>query len=88
MKPLSQDTPLEVERAWLDGMRAKGAPWSLYRTLELSSACWRGALAAFERAHPDATRAERDLWLLRERYGEDLARRVGEWLRAVTREPA
>ena len=86
MKPLSQDTPLEVEQVWLEGLRAKGASWSLYRALELSSACWRGALAAFERTHPAATLRERDLRLLRDRYGEDLARRVGEWLARVTRE--
>ncbi len=73
MKPLSPDTPLDVERVWLDGLRAKGPSWSFYRTLELSSACWRGAIAAFERAHPDATRFERDMWLFRERYGDALA---------------
>jgi len=83
MKPLSRDTPLEVERVWLEGLRAKGAAWRLYRTLELSSACWRSAIAAYERAHPGASRTERDLWLVRERYGDDLARRVEARLREL-----
>lgn len=76
MEPLQDDTPLEVERIWLAALRAKGPAWRLQRTMELTDACWRWANAAYERAHPGATRRERDEWMLTERYGADLAAKV------------
>jgi hypothetical protein len=79
MKPLSADTPLEVERIWLDEIRKRGPVFQLQRMTELSSFCREAAREAVRRAHPDATEAERDEILLRELYGDEVdARRVVE----------
>ena len=79
MKPLSADTPLEVERIWLDEIRKKGPGLQLRRMIELSSFCRQSAREAVRRAHPEATEAERDEILLRELYGDEVdARRVVE----------
>lgn len=83
MKPLQSDTPIEVEAVWLAGLREKGPLWRLRRTMELTDACWRWAIAAYERAHPGTTPAERDEWLLTERYGPELAQRVMAHCRAI-----
>jgi hypothetical protein len=64
MKPLSPDTPLEVEKIWLDGIRARGPLFQLQRTMELSDLCREAAKIAIARAMPDATEAERDERLL------------------------
>jgi hypothetical protein len=78
MKPLSLDTPLPVEQRWIAGLRDRGALWRLRRLVSLTSLCWQGACGAFQRARPAATPREREAWLLRERYGHDMARRVME----------
>jgi hypothetical protein len=83
VKPLQDDTPLAIERLWLEALRAKGPLWRLRRTFELTDACFRWGTAAYERTHPEATPAERDEWLLRERYGDDLAQRVMAHCRAI-----
>lgn len=44
----------------------------------LTSLCWRGARDAVRDAHPDWPESRRDLWLLTERYGADLATKVVE----------
>ena len=76
MKPLSEDTTLEAERVWLDGLRAKSNLWRLRRTVELIEFCRRSALCAFERARPGASRRDRDEWWLTEAYGKELAAKV------------
>lgn len=76
MKPLSRDTPLEVERVWLAALRERGPLASLRRAVELTSLCWRAAAEAARRARPEATPAERDQLLLTERYGAEIAREV------------
>jgi hypothetical protein len=73
MDPLSSDTPLDVERIWLDLQRRRGPLWRLRRAVELTSLCWRAAQEAVRRAHPGATRQERDRLLLAHRYGEEIA---------------
>ena len=78
MKPLSSDTPLDVERLWIAGLREKGPVWRLTSLVNLTSLCWRAAEAACRRARPRASSSERDFWLLQERYGSDLAQRVLE----------
>ena len=78
MKPLSPDTPLDVERLWIDGLRAKGPLWRLRCLASMTSFCWQAAAEAYRRARPHASKSERDLWLLQERYGSDMARRVVE----------
>lgn len=78
MKPLSPDTPLEVERVWLAMQRERGPEWRLHRMAELTEHCWREAREAMSSAHPDKTQKERDLMLTTLRYGEELARKVVE----------
>jgi hypothetical protein len=76
MKPLSPDTPLEIERLWIAGLRQKGPVWRLRRLVSLTNLCWHAASEAYQRAWPYASDRERDRWLLQERYGSDLVRRV------------
>lgn len=77
MKPLSADTPLDVERIWLDGIRAKGPLFQLQRLLELTDLCRQAAREAIRRAYPDASPPERDEILLRELYrDEEVARKA------------
>ncbi len=75
MTPLSADTPLDVERIWLDGIRKKGPLFQLRRMLELTDLCRQAAREAVRRGHPDASEAERDEILLRELYGDPEAAR-------------
>ena len=79
MKPLALDTPLPIEQRWIAGLRDKGALWRLRRLVDLTSLCWHAGAGAFQRARPGATASERQAWLLRERYGNDLAQRALEW---------
>ena len=77
MKPLSADTPLEVEQIWLDQIRARGPVFQLQRMLELTDLCRLAAREAVRRAYPEASEPERDEILLRQLYGdEEAARRV------------
>jgi len=77
MKPLSADTPLEVERIWLAGIRERGPLFQLQRMLELTDLCRSAAREAVRRAYPEASPAERDEILLRELYGDaEAARQV------------
>ena len=79
MKPLSRDTPLEVERIWLDEIRKRGPDFQLQRMIELTNFCRQAAREAVRRGHPDASEAERDEILLRELYGDEVdARKVVE----------
>lgn|GEM_PF-5049786 len=70
MKPLSADTPLEVEKVWLDGIRARGPAFQLQRMIELSDFCRPAAREAVRRAHPEASPPQLDEILLRELYGD------------------
>lgn len=70
MKPLSDDTPLEVEEIWLDQIRARGPLFQLQRMLELTDLCRLAAREAVRRAHPQASLADLDEILLRELYGD------------------
>lgn len=45
MKPLSSDTPLDIERIWIAAQRERGPLWRLRRAVEMTELCWRGALA-------------------------------------------
>jgi len=75
-KPLSPDTPLEVEEIWLDGIRARGPIWRLQRLVELTQICRDALREAIRRANPHATEMERDEIFVRELYGEEAARNV------------
>ena len=84
MEPLSADTPLEVERIWLDEIRKRGPDFQLQRMIELTNLCRQTAREAVRRAHPDASEAERDEILLRELYGDEVdARKVVELRRQL-----
>lgn len=73
MKPLSSDTPLEVEKVWLAMQRQRGPLWRLRRAVEMTTFCWRAGQEAVRRAHPDASTCEQDRILLTQRYGAELA---------------
>lgn len=84
MKPLSPDTPLEVEDIWLDQIRKRGPGFQLQRMIELTNLCRQAARVAVRRAHPEAGPAEIDEILLRELYGDEVdARKVVELRREL-----
>jgi len=77
MKPLAADTPLEVEKVWLDSIRARGPAFQLQRMIELSDLCRQAAREAVRRAHPEASQPDLDEILVRELYGDvEVARAV------------
>ncbi|HEX7182914.1 MAG TPA: hypothetical protein VF756_13810 [Thermoanaerobaculia bacterium] len=77
MKPLSADTPLEVEQIWLEGIRVRGPLFQIQRMIELTDFCRQAAREAVRRAHPDASQPELDEILLRELYRDaEAARKV------------
>ena len=76
MKPLSADTPLEVERVWLAMLRERGPLWRLRRCVEMTSFSWRAAKEAVKRAHPGETERQWELRLLEQRYGKEIAEGV------------
>ncbi len=78
LKPLSSDTPLEVERIWLAGIREQGPLAQLRKAAELTQFCREAAREAVKRARPGASDVEVDEYLLREWYGEEIARKVIE----------
>ena len=74
MKPLSRDTPLEVEEVWLEALRRRGGLSQLRRLAELVQLGREAARVAVRRAHPEAGPMELDEALLREIYGKETAR--------------
>ncbi|HET9211263.1 MAG TPA: hypothetical protein VFR03_12730 [Thermoanaerobaculia bacterium] len=81
MKPLSADTPLEVERIWLEEIRKRGPSFQIQRLIELSDLCRQAAREAIRRAYPEASPAEADEILLRELYGDEVDARKAIELR-------
>ncbi len=76
MKPLSSDTPIEVERVWVAMQRERGPVWRLRRVADMIRFARQAACEAIRRAHPEASQREQDLLLLTELYGADAARGV------------
>jgi hypothetical protein len=76
VKPLSSDTPLEMEEVWLDELRRRGGLFQLRRLAELVDLDREAARVAIRRARPDADRIELDEIFLRQLYGEEIARNV------------
>jgi len=74
MKPLSRDTPLEVEEVWLEALRRRGGLFQLRRLAELVQLGREAARVAVRRAHPEAGPMEIDEVFLREIYGSETAR--------------
>ena len=84
MKPLSADTPIEVERIWLEEIRKRGPSFQVRRLIELTDFCRQAAREAVRRGHPEASEAERDEILLREIYGDQVdARKFVEMRREL-----
>lgn len=73
MQPLSPDTPLDVEKIWIEAQRRLGPVERLRRAVEMTEFCWQAGIVAVQRAHPRATPAERDRILITERYGSEIA---------------
>jgi hypothetical protein len=83
-KPLARDTPLEIEKVWLDEIRKRGPAFQAQRMIELTNFCRQSAREAVRRAYPEASEAERDEILLRELYGDEVdARKVVEMRRQL-----
>jgi hypothetical protein len=79
MKPLSRDTPVEVERVWTEEIRRRGPAFQARRLVELTDFARQAAREAVRRANPEASPAERDEILLRETYGDaEMAKKVVE----------
>jgi len=76
MKPLSSDTPLEVEEVWLEALRRRGGLFQLRRLAELVQLGRDAARVAVLRAHPEAGPMELDEALWREMYDEETARNL------------
>lgn len=76
MKPLSRDTPLEVEEVWLEGLRQRGGLLQLQRLAELIHLGRQAEREAIRRARPGASQIELDEAFLQKVYGEEAARNV------------
>lgn len=74
MKPLSRDTPLEVEEVWLEAVRRRGGLFQLRTLAELVQLGREAARVAVRRAHPEAGPLALDEARLCEVYGEETAR--------------
>ena len=72
---LTDDTSPEAERVWLEALREKGPAFRLRMVLALSNWSRMAALSAFDRMRPGTTRAERDEWIVRQCYGDEVAAR-------------
>jgi hypothetical protein len=76
MKPLSRDTPLEVEKVWLEGLRQRGGLFQLQRLAELIHLGRQAEREAIRRARPGSVQVELDEALLQELYGKEAAHNV------------
>jgi hypothetical protein len=76
MKPLSRDTPLEVEKVWLEGLRQRGGLFQLQRLAELIHLGRQAEREAIRRARPGADQIGLDEALLQEAYGAETAHNV------------
>jgi hypothetical protein len=72
-RTILHDTSPEGERRRLEILRELGPAFGLEMTLALSWDTLRKELAGFDREHPNATPRERRDWLLRSRYGDEVA---------------
>lgn len=67
------DTTPEAERVQVELLRAAPVARRLHLALRLTATVIGAARRAFERAHPHATRRERDLRFVELHYGADVA---------------
>ncbi len=73
MRPLFDDTPLEVEEVLLKGLRRRSPGQRLSSLVQLTSITWKAAQAAVQRALPEADQEVRDRVFLEQHYGRELA---------------
>ncbi len=73
MRPLFDDTPLEIEEVLLEGLRKRSLSQRLSSMAQLTSVTWNAAREAVRRAMPGADEATRDRVFLEQHYGRELA---------------
>lgn len=82
MKPLSTDTHPEVERIHLQLLFQAGPARRLALTRSLSQSTIEMSLTGLQSRYPHLSPQELALKLVALCYGEDLARRVGDYLKS------
>lgn len=82
MKPLSIDTHPEVERIHVQLLLQAGPARRLALTRSLSQSTIEMSRTGLQRRHPQSSPQELSLRLVALCYGEDLARRVGDYLKS------
>lgn len=78
MRRLFEDTPLEVERVLLEGLRKRPPDERLRSMVSLTSVAWNAARDAVGRAWPEESQETQDRIFLEQHYGCDLAAAVVE----------
>lgn len=74
MRPLAEDTPLDIERRQLEGWRRMSTPQKASLIASLSRGTRELALAGIRQRHPDASPREQFLRLAMLTLGRELAR--------------
>ena len=82
MKPLSADTHPEVERIHVQLLVQAGPARRLALTRSLSQSTIEMSRTGLQRRHPQLSPQELSLRLVALCYGEDLALRVGDYLKS------
>lgn len=75
------DTHPDIERKWIEMLRAAGPDRRLEMACEQTDQCVSLAKAAITRSYPDLSPLERDLLFIDIHYGHDLAQRVRSYLK-------
>lgn len=73
MRPLFDDTPLEVEQALLEGLRKRTPTERGDSMAQLTAVTLQAARDAVARALPDASQEVRDRVFLEQHYGRELS---------------
>jgi hypothetical protein len=79
MTRLMEDTPEEIERRWLEGLRQRTPESRFRRVGELMEMHQQCAETETRRRHPDATEREIKLRVASRRIPADLMRRAFGW---------
>ncbi len=73
MGTLFDDTPAEVEKVLLEGLRRRSPSERLSSMVQLTTVTWKAARAAVRRALPGSDHETRDRVFLKQHYGLELA---------------
>ena len=79
MKPLMEDTPLELERRWLELLRKRTPAERFRRVGELNQMLQTLAEAETRRRHPEASEREIQLRVASRRIPAELMRKAFGW---------